>query len=513
MKKLVIINCLIFAVLLFLVDNLYAQDVDNLSSLPVINIDGYVNVTGSYSNENKIYSKDQLPDANALNGNSQPGTHNNMNNLDVTNEAEIRVKVVGSDLGIKYGGVVQLESNINTTPFGSSLTVDKAYIFTESMIGKLEFGNNVATDQTMKVGPGTFARGVGGINGQYLQYVNLPMLADASQLGISRIGNCNGYQVNNSGNVTGSGSNCSNIKLPSFILIPQLPIASGGYAQSFYDQTKNGNYGALSSASGYEFNKPNSLISDGSFGDMVNATKISYYTPRYSGLQLGVSVTPDAGNASTASVYTGNNVSNIKDVVSYGLNYSDSFGNIGLAISGTGEFGKYEQLGSGVARNNLQAYELGVVTTYLGFTVGASYGIWGKSLQPKSGIYSCQYNPVVPIANQDCSSATVAGSAFNSANYWTLGSAYQFGPFATSLTYINSQFQNNRYNALSWDVDYKMAKGLMPYFEVTKFAFKANQAKYLDNGVVVNQNTLPNSAQQIQNNSGYVVLAGLLLSF
>lgn len=506
--------------------NLYAQQssnsngsvVDRFSPAPVVTIGGFVNASAGFRSEDSAFGKNRLPDAAIQNGaviengGQQTGTQNRMtNNPDFTNEAEIHLKVAGiNEFGMKYGAIVELEANTSSPARNEGVSADKAYIFTESRMGKLELGNNSAVNHKMKVGPETFARGAGGINGKYLEYINLPMLANSSQLAIQGNKACvGGVGIGVDGKTVSTA--CDNIKLPSFILIPQSPIAHGGYARSFYNSQNSADYNSTSGAASFGFNKNKSTIRNGQFGDLEDATKINYYTPRISGWQLGATFTPDTGNNGTSASISGNNSGDIKQAISYGVNYSDNFGNVGFAVSATGETGKFEQLSTATTqRNNLQAYDIGFMASYFGATFGASYGNWGKSLQPKTGIYSCNYNSTSSLANQTCAAGSATNTKFGDATYYSTGAAYQFGPFAASVTYLDSNFQANKYDAMSFGVDYRMAKGLMPYFEVTQYKFVSNQPK---DSSIINQTTLSNKERQLKDNSGYVVLAGLLFSF
>ena len=510
MKK----HLLLLPISLLITSNSYAQSyiADNLSTAPTVNIGGFVNANAGFRKEDAAFKQDRLPDSQF---NTGTGTYNKMtNNPDFTNEAEIHVKVAGiNEFGIKYGAIVELEANTSTSARNEGFNADKAFLFTESKVGKLELGNNSAVNQRMRVGPETFARGAGGINGKYLEYINLPMLADSTQVvngGGTAIGNCNGYRVEANGSITSNpGSDCNRVKLPRFILIPQSPIAHGGYAKGFYNRASDNEYSNSSEATNFGFNKNSSAIKDGSFGTLADASKVNYYTPRIGGWQIGVSFAPDTGSNGTSASISGNNSGDIKQAISYGINYSDNLGNLGLALSATGESGKFEQnYNASTKRNNLKSYDAGVMATYFGFTIGASYGNWGDSLQPKSGIYSCDYNNALTIANQDC--AGKDEKKFSNAKYYTAGAAYQFGPFATSLTYLNSEFQANQYQTTSLGVDYKMAKGLMPYAEITKYKFESNQPKASN---VSESSTSSNSTRQLKDNSGYVALVGVLLSF
>ena len=128
------------------------------------------------------------------------------------------------------------------------------------------------------------------------------------------------------------------------------------------------------------------------------------------------------------------------------------------------------------------------------------------SLTPQSGIYACDYSSSTLIASQDCvddGDYTNGVTTFDDATYFTAGAAYEMGPVAASVTHISSEFQGNSYEATSFGVDYRMAKGLMPYIEITQFNFESNKPKASD----------VSNTSQLKDNDGYVVLTGLLFSF
>ncbi len=215
------------------------------------------------------------------------------------------------------------------------------------------------------------------------------------------------------------------------------------------------------------------MVVTGSFGELEDATKISYYTPRISGWQFGGSITPDTGNSGSSATIGGNLGGDIQNVMSWGANYSNNIGNLGVALSVTGEVGKAEEsVYYDEKINDLNAYDVGVMATYFGFTIGGSYGSWGDSLTPQTGIYSCQYDSSKDFASQDC--AVDDAKKFDDATYYSAGLAYQFGPVAFSLTHLNSNFQENKYEATSFGLDYRLAKGLLPYLELTQFEFESN---------------------------------------
>lgn len=384
---------------------------------------GFVNFFASSRNQASSLEKQNLPDST---------TGNNFHNPQaIGNDSQIFLRVEDEPRdGVKYGAVAKAEFIFNTDKRNRDPNIDQIFTFAEGNLGKVEFGNNQAANQNLKAGPSTFARGSGGINGKYLENINLPM-------------------------VGGSGL------APHFILLAQSPVGHGGYAKSFYRPNS-------AEPSGYHRSQFRAF-KDNSFEGMEDATKLTYYTPRIAGVKIGFSYAPNSANVGLSKqVARDVNFTRIKDIFSVGANYAEDFDNLGVEFSATAERGKIRNAG----RSDLFAYDFGGSLSYFGFTLGASYGSWESSLQPTSGAYAKQ----------------------GKADYYTLGLAYKFGPIGASITNINSSFQKNKYSATSLGFDYKINRNLMPYFEITKFAFNAADASVI-------------------NNQGYVFLTGALYSF
>ena len=231
----------------------------------------------------------------------------------------------------------------------------------ESMSGKIELGDNIGANQQMKVGPANFARGAGGINGKYLQHVNFPMMkvneekvllmATDQKMDHALVMLFILQTFNRHGNLEKYSpfrDECGFYKLPSFIAIPQAPISHGGYARGFYnsnlthDHNQQNYFAAYAGDYSYNRQRDDLTLRDGSFGQMENATKLTYYTPRVNGWQVGASYAPDTGNK--GSYLTGSSNGDLKNVISWGLNYADNVDNLGIAFSITGEHGKAEKI-------------------------------------------------------------------------------------------------------------------------------------------------------------------------
>ncbi len=433
---------------------------------------GFINFTASFNDQNKISNQyDQK--------------------YFIGNDSQIYLKAhrqIKEDT--TFGAVAKVEFNYNSAQKNEIPNLDQTFFYAENNFGKFEFGNNKAVNQMMKTGPARFARGAGGINGKYLEQVNFAMLtgdADSS----SKV--CNGSATDVA---------CANIKLPRFIVLAQSPIGHGGNAKGFNNYQAQSDY--------YGFNRSRfRALKDDSFDGFEDATKLNYYTPRFYDIKLGISYTPTTASQG----FTANNMQDLDlirydNVISFGANYSSSINNVGISFSLTAEEGQIKNLQAGAPqRGKLFAYDVGAALSYFGFTIGASYGSWGNSAQPKTGIYSCNYNSNLLLASQTCQVDT---SHYSNPNYYTLGIAYEFGPIGASITSINSNFQKNNYQAIAFDLDYKYTKYLMPYIEITRFAFKSNQPMASN---IVNQNSLSNSQRQLKDNSGFVFLTGILFSF
>lgn len=177
-------------------------------------------------------------------------------------------------------------------------------------------------------------------------------------------------------------------------------------------------------------------------GASEDATKITYYSPRFSGVQVGVSYTPDDGNVGTAAAFTTDtDAGDNENVFGLGANYTGQFDQVGVQLSATGAFGESET----PATEDLSAWALGTVLSYQGFSVAGSFGDWDDSGQ------------------------AVAAVGDNDQNYWTLGAAYETGPFGVSLTYLDSEQADNELQNVSVGADYQLAPGLVPYVEVNFF--------------------------------------------
>ncbi len=369
-----------------------------------LQFNGSTNFTAAARNQSNSYDQKQLDNATNNRQNSSPAAENNSQFfIKITNK-----KTFESDQ--QFGALLKLESEVSSAQEKGVINADQAYIFNDSKeYGKFEIGDNVAVNQKMKVGPSSFLRNSGGINGNYLKYINIP---NANQ----------------------------------FILIPQSPIGHGGQA-----------------ISGSQINQNSiTILRNGSFNGAEDASKINYYSPRIEGVQVGASYTPNTASSLVSSTVFNGQQNAILDVFSAAVNYTNNYENLDYAFSATTEVGKAKSNN----QNNLSAYDLAATAAYFGFTFGASYGSWNKSLQ-----------------------------SHQNSTYKSAAISYQIGPISLSLSSFQSSYQKNTYRANSLGLDYKLSRVFIPYIEFTNFSFKPNQV---------------NSSAK---NTGFVALTGFILTF
>lgn len=180
-------------------------------------------------------------------------------------------------------------------------------------------------------------------------------------------------------------------------------------------------------------------------GGNNDAKRITYYTPRFAGFQLGLSYAHDSNQDNFGPTDigpgsgTGGTIGHIFDV---GANYVQSFGDFDVAASarwgiGQQDFGVPLPPGFG---DTPTVYGFGLNLGYAGFTVGGS---WAESNEHNGGIDD--------------------GVAYD------VGVSYATGPWTASLTWFHGENRNgsifgvpfgDEQDTYGFGVDYKLAKGV-----------------------------------------------------
>lgn len=142
----------------------------------------------------------------------------------------------------------------------------------------------------------------------------------------------------------------------------------------------------------------------------TDANKVSYFTPRLAGFQLGVSFTPEANvkgpqaNGLWLPVSAGTT-----DVFEVAVNYAGTLGGVDLGLDGF-----YTQGDANTAGVDPNEYGVGANIGYAGFTLGGAY-------------YKAEdtFSYYTPAANDEN-------------RVWTAGLKYATGPWTVGVSYLDS---------------------------------------------------------------------------
>jgi hypothetical protein len=150
--------------------------------------------------------------------------------------------------------------------------------------------------------------------------------------------------------------------------------------------------------------------------DSSDGTKVTYYTPRFAGIQAGVSLAPDSDQADVPALNTRNTAATAgqgQDHFEGGLNFVNSFNGFDLAVSLTGDYLATPNASVGVP-NPSDPYHvaLGAVLGFGGFEFGGA-------------------------------AAMGENTADDDVQAYDLGVAYSTGPWSVSLTGIYSQWESD----------------------------------------------------------------------
>lgn len=173
-------------------------------------------------------------------------------------------------------------------------------------------------------------------------------------------------------------------------------------------------------------------------GNTGKATKINYFTPRFSGFQVGASFTPDTG-ANGASFTQKDNNGDYEAVFSAAANYVGEYDNLTVTVAIGAEWGDEETGTSGDA----ETFVVGATVEFGSFSVGAGYGDLAEG-----GV-----------------SDTNQALGEDAGEYWSVGAKYASGPWAVSVGYYESEISNQagvgdtKHTVLSFDGEYEVAPG------------------------------------------------------
>jgi outer membrane protein OmpU len=212
--------------------------------------------------------------------------------------------------------------------------------------------------------------------------------------------------------------------------------------------------------------------------DSHDATKITYFTPKFYGLQAGVSYVPDgelkvgssiANDKKTKALanFTGDaaDASDFNNFIEAGLSFNTEISGFDLGLSGTyvtADAKKNTPVNGDF--EDISAFSAGASIGYMGFTLGGGYVDNGDSGQLKNA------------ANKKDSTG------------WNAGLQYETGPFIVGVNAQwaktageNTNTRDETLDAYSVGATYKVAPGLRTYAEATMFEYTSGNTAATDN--------------------------------
>ena len=147
-----------------------------------------------------------------------------------------------------------------------------------------------------------------------------------------------------------------------------------------------------------------------------DANKITYFTPRFAGFQLGASYTPNidetGGDRQSSGLNESENEDDYNNFLGVGANFVESFNGVDVAIAGGLEYGQAENNEDLLPANidDFLGFSGGVNVGFAGFTVG------GSVLHSNGGL-------------DDNGDELV----------WDVGATYGQGPWEVGITYLRGE--------------------------------------------------------------------------
>ena len=181
-------------------------------------------------------------------------------------------------------------------------------------------------------------------------------------------------------------------------------------------------------------------------GGNNDVQRITYFTPSFNGLTLGVSYAPsNAGNASNNAPVNFNAAGSITDIFDIGLSYSQSFNGVDVDFGarwGTGD-------SNTVGRSDPETWGVGASISVSGFTFGAGY------TENENG-FAGGVGPTLATSDQEGLSV---GVSYDIAGPWTVGLEGYFGETevaggSADYDVIKLAASRSLGAGVSWDVYY-----------------------------------------------------------
>ena len=142
-----------------------------------------------------------------------------------------------------------------------------------------------------------------------------------------------------------------------------------------------------------------------------DASKIIYFTPRFAGVQVGASWTPDTG--SNGKLDSKDNAADNENVYSIGVNYSNEFNGVGITVAGVYIGGDNEDTDI----EEPEIWGVGINVRYAGFEFGTGYA----------------------DRNETGITVTNAANGEDAGRWWNVGLNYKTGPWTVGAGFFTAE--------------------------------------------------------------------------
>jgi len=223
--------------------------------------------------------------------------------------------------------------------------------------------------------------------------------------------------------------------------------------------------------------------------DSGDSTKIMYLSPRFAGVQAGVSYATQNGSESQNVVALKSTTPGYKDFWEFGANYTGSFAGFSVAVGATGsmaygedrQFPPFTTPAAATQLEDFFAWQAGAQLGYAGFKFGGGY---------------------IEVDDFGARRNTTAGDA----SAWHVGASYTAGPLAVALTYADAEGAKAGFT--TYASEYTTYGGGVAYTLAPGFIVQAD-LMYVDEEVQNVTRVLPVT----ESNEGYVAVLSTRLNF
>lgn len=271
------------------------------------------------------------------------------------------------------------------------------------------------------------------------------------------------YLLSDYGKIEAGSEKSANTKMK--ITGSTIACGTGGGWDSWVTLPLNANY--------VSYITNNSSYLDAKSREMTKAEyarKITYYTPKYRGFQIGLSYVADTTNAGYTSlnqpvyhspVKLSPYYHSMRDGIAYGISYEHDFDkDVKIETSFVGEKAKVDSFSKSNKQKvkakvkDLNTYTLGSVLKFEKYAVALSYADHLKS-----------------ITQDD------ANTKNRDSKIYSIGGRYKHNNYAVSLNLFTSDHRKNSVQAVTLATEYKLAPGLLPYIELTNYKTNGSYIK------------------------------------